>query len=166
MKRILHEIYSFWVNENYTDTVLKFSDGHIYVHWIILEAHGAIWWTLARDTNSDNIIEVILPEVSLAEGLVFVEEVYSSIQSLKILNPNSRDFTVQNTDIHLDGNNNKSTDLDIENDPSMELTIRSFEDVRDIHDEDGVIEDREARDYGGKLSSTTQGCSDQIKVKG
>ena len=49
---------------------------------------------------------MILPEVSLAEGLVFVEEVYSSIQSFKILNPNSRDFTVQNTDIHLDGNNN------------------------------------------------------------
>ena len=43
---------------------------------------------------------MILPEVSLAEGLVFVEEVYSSIQSLKILNPNSRDLTVQNTDIH------------------------------------------------------------------
>ena len=160
LKRILHEIYSFRVNENYTDTVLKFSDGHIYVHWIILEAHGAIWWTLARDTNSDNIIEVILPEVSLAEGLVFVEEVYSSIQSLKILNPNSRDFTVQNTDIHLDGNNNKSTDLDIENNPSMELTIRSVEDERDIHDEDGVIEETEVRDYGGELSSTTQGCSE------
>ena len=94
LKRILHEIYSFLVNENYTDTVLKFSDGHIYVHWIILEAHGAIWWTLARDTNSDNIVEVIQPEVSLTEGLDFVEEVYSSIQSLKILNPNSRDFTV------------------------------------------------------------------------
>ena len=46
----------------------------------------------------------------------------------------------------------------------MELTIRSLEDVRDIHDEDGVIEDREARDYGGKLSSTTHGCSDQITV--
>ena len=98
-QRVLHEIYSFRINENYTVTVLKFSDGHIYVHWIILEAHGAIWWTLARDTNSDNIVKVILPEVSLAEGLVFVEEVYSSIQSL-ILNPNSRDLTVQNTDIH------------------------------------------------------------------
>ena len=23
-----------------------------------------IWWTLARDTNSDNIVKVILPEVS------------------------------------------------------------------------------------------------------
>ena len=75
LKRILHEIYSFWVNENYTDTVFKFSDGCIYVHWIILEAHGAIWWTLAKDTNSDNIVEVMLPEYSLAEGLVFVEEV-------------------------------------------------------------------------------------------
>ena len=29
----------------------------------------------------------------------------------------------------------------------MELTIRSLEDVRDIHDEDGVIEEKEARDY-------------------
>ena len=102
LKRVLHDIYSFWINENYTDTVLKFSDGHIYVHWIILEAHGAIWWTLARDTNSDNIVKVILSEVSLAEGLVFVEEVYSSIQSFKSKkHPNSRDFTVQNTDIHL-----------------------------------------------------------------
>ena len=54
---------------------------------------------------------------------------------MKILNPNSRDFTVQNTDIHLDDNNNKSTDLDIENNPSMELTIRSVEDERDIHDD-------------------------------
>ena len=94
--------------------------------------------------------------------LVFVEEVYSSIQSLKILNPNSRDFTVQNTDIHLDDNNN-SNDLDIENNPSMELTIRSLEDVRDIHDEDGVIEEKEARDYGGELSSTTQGCIAQTR---
>ena len=102
---------------------MKFSDGHIYVHWIILEGHVAIWWTLARDANSDNIVKVILPEVSLAEGLVFVEEVYSSIQSLKILNINSRNFTVQNTDIHLDGNNNKSNDLDIENNPSMEFEM-------------------------------------------
>ena len=44
-QRVLHEIYSFRINENYTVTVLKFSDGHIYVHWIILEAHWAIWWT-------------------------------------------------------------------------------------------------------------------------
>ena len=50
--------------------------------------------------------------------------------------------------------------LDIENNPSMELTIRSLEDVRDIHDEDGVIEETEVRDYGGELSSTTQGCSE------
>ena len=104
-----------------------------------------------------------VPEVSLAVGSVFVEEVYSRIQSLKILNPNSRDFTVQNTDVHLDGNNNKSTDLDIENNPSMELTIRSLEDVRDIHDEDGVIEEKEARDYGGELSFTTQGCIAQTR---
>ena len=88
--------------------------------------------------------------------LVFVEEVYSSIQSLKILNPNSRDFIVQNTDITLDDNKNNSNDLDIENNPSMELTIRSLEDVRDIHDEDGVIEEKEARNYGGQ----------QTKVKG
>ena len=48
-----------------------------------------MWWTLARDTNSDNIGEVS------REGLVFVEEVYSSIHALKALNPNS-DFTDQN----------------------------------------------------------------------
>ena len=95
--------------------------------------------------------------------LVFVEEVYSSIQSLKILNPNSRDFIVHNTDITLDDNKNNSNDLDIENNPSMELTIRSLEDVRDIHDEDGVIEEKEARDYGGELSSTTQGCIAQTR---
>ena len=95
--------------------------------------------------------------------LVFVEEVYSSIQSLKILNPNSRDFIVQNTDITLEDNKNNSNDLDIENNPSMELTIRSLEDVRDIHDEDGVIEEKEARDYGGELSSTTQGCIAQTR---
>ena len=113
LKRILHEIYSFRVNENYTDTVLKFSDGHIYVHWIILEAHGAIWWTLARDTNSDNIVKVILPEVSLAEGLIFVEEVYSSIHSLKALNPNAV-HTVKNQHVLLLDNNNNSYDLDID----------------------------------------------------
>ena len=45
----------------------------------------------------------------------------------------------------------------------MELTIRSLEDVRDIHDEDGVIEEKEARDYGGELSSTTQGCIAQTR---
>ena len=113
LKRILHEIYSFRVNENYTDTVLKFSDGHIYVHWIILEAHGAIWWTLARDTNSDNIVEVILPEVSVAEGLIFVEEVYSSIHSLKALYPNAV-HTVKNQHVLLLDNNNNSYDLDID----------------------------------------------------
>ena len=83
--RTLNHINSFRLDEKYTDTVFKFSDGHIYVHWMILEAHGSIWWTLARDTNCDNIVEVILPEISLAEGLVFVEEVYSSINSLKAL---------------------------------------------------------------------------------
>ena len=80
--RVLNDINSFRIDEKYTDTVLRFSDGHIYVHWIILEANQKIWWTLARDTNSDNIVEVILPEISLAEGLIFVEEVYSSIHSL------------------------------------------------------------------------------------
>ena len=38
----------------------------------------------------------------------------------------------------------------------MELTIRSLEDVRDIHDEDGVIEEKEARDYVGELSYPLQ----------
>ena len=93
--RVLNDINSFRIDEKYTDTVLRFSDGHIYVHWIILEANQKIWWTLARDTNSDNIVEVILPDVSVAEGLVFIQEVYSNINSLKILNPNS-DSTVQN----------------------------------------------------------------------
>ena len=55
-----------------------------------------IWWTLARDTNSDNIVEVILPEVSVAEGLIFVEEVYSSIHSLKALNPNALTIIILN----------------------------------------------------------------------
>ena len=64
-------------------------------------------WTLARDTNSDNIVEVILPEVSVAEGLIFVEEVYSSIHSLKALNPNAV-HTVKNPHLLLDNNNNNS----------------------------------------------------------
>ena len=72
LNRMLHEFNSFRVNGKYTDTVLKFCDGHIYVHWLVLEAQASIWWTLARDTNSDNIVEVILPEVSVAEGLIFV----------------------------------------------------------------------------------------------
>ena len=55
-----------------------------------------IWWTLARDTNSDNIVEVILPAVSIAEGLIFVEEVYSSIHSLKALNPNALTIIILN----------------------------------------------------------------------
>lgn len=127
--RVLNQINCFRVQEKYTDTVLKFSDGHIYAHWIILEAHGSVWWTLARDTNSDNIVEVIIPDVSVAEGLVFLEEVYSNISSLKILNPNS-DCTVQNLHLQLDAdsNNNTSYDIDIENDPDVELPIRSFED--------------------------------------
>ena len=82
---------------------------------------------LARDTNCDNIVEVILPEISLAEGLVFVEEVYSSINSLKALYPN-RDFTDQNPLLLQDNNNNNSYDLDIENDPDVQLTIRGSED--------------------------------------
>ena len=94
--KILYEINSFRIDEKYTDTVLKFSDGHIYVHWIVLEATQKIWWTLARDTNSDNIVEVILPEVSVAEGLIFVEEVYSSIHSLKALNPNALTIIILN----------------------------------------------------------------------
>ena len=54
--------------------------------------------------------------------MVFVEEVYSSINSLKALNPN-RDFTDQNSVLLRDNNNNN-----IENDPDMELTIRGSED--------------------------------------
>ena len=41
--RTLNYINSFRLDEKYTDPVLKFSDGHIYVHWMILEAHGSIW---------------------------------------------------------------------------------------------------------------------------
>ena len=77
-----------------------------------------------RDTNCDNIVEVILPEISLAEGLVFVEEVYSSINSLKALNPN-RDFTDQNSVLLRDNINNNSYDEMI---TDMELTIRGSED--------------------------------------
>ena len=71
--KVLYEINSFRIDYKYTDTVLKFSEGHIYVHWIILEVNktsvkwltaNMIWWTLARDTNSDKIVKVILPEVS------------------------------------------------------------------------------------------------------
>ena len=86
------------------------------------------------------------------------------IQVYNLLNPKSiqiagiLQFRIQ-IYIYLDDNNN-SNDLDIENNPSMELTIRSVEDERDIHDEDGVIEDKEARDYGDEISSTTQGCSE------
>ena len=71
----MKSIPSILITNRYTDTVLKFSEGHIYVHWIILEVNKTsikwltadmIWWTLAlaRDTNSDNIVKVILPEVS------------------------------------------------------------------------------------------------------
>ena len=38
----IYYINSFRLDEKYTDTVLKFSDGHIYVHWMILEAHGMV----------------------------------------------------------------------------------------------------------------------------
>ena len=78
----MKSIPSILITNRYTDTVLKFSD--------------MIWWTLARDTNSDNIVEVILPEVSVAEGLIFVEEVYSSIHSLKALNPNALTIIILN----------------------------------------------------------------------
>ena len=174
--RVLNQINCFRVQEKYTDTVLKFSDGHIYAHWIILEAHGSVWWTLARDTNSDNIVEVIIPDVSVAEGLVFLEEVYSNISSLKILNPNS-DCTVQNLHLQLDAdsNNNTSYDIDIENDPDVELPIRSLEDQQsrlmtetesesqtilnseDIIDDDDDEEESEIR---VELPSTTQGCTE------
>ena len=69
----MKSIPSILITNRYTDTVLKFSEGHIYVHWIILEVNktsvkwlttNMIWWTLARDTNSDKIVKVILPEVS------------------------------------------------------------------------------------------------------
>ena len=127
--RTLNDINSFRLDEKYTDTVLEFSDGHIYV-CALDDTRGpwfnSIWWTLARDTNCDNIVEVILPEISLAEGLVFVEEVYSSINYLKALNQN-RDFTDQNSVLLRDNNINNSYD-DIENDPDMELTIRGSED--------------------------------------
>ena len=96
-------------------------------HWVILEAHTGVWWTLARDTTSDSIVEVILPDVFVAEGLVFIEEVYSHIDSLKILIPNS-DYTVQNLQLQLDldSNNNNSYEIDI--DPAVELPVRSLED--------------------------------------
>ena len=72
---------------------------------------------------------MILPDVSVADGLVFIEEVYSNINSLKILNPNS-DCTLENLHLQLDvdSNNNNSYDIDIENDPAVELPIRHSED--------------------------------------
>ena len=48
----------------YTDTVLRFSDEHIFAHWVILEAHTGV-----KDTKSDNIVKVILPDISVADGL-------------------------------------------------------------------------------------------------
>ena len=53
--RVLNQINCFPFQEKYTDTVLKFSDGHIYAHWAILEAHTGVWWTLARDTNNRSL---------------------------------------------------------------------------------------------------------------
>ena len=68
-----------------------------------------------------------MPDVSVAEGLVFIEEVYSNVNSLKILNPNS-DYRPQNQHLQLDvdSNNNNSYDLDIENDPDVETFVNFF----------------------------------------
>ena len=35
----MKSIPSILITNRYTDTVLKFSEGHIYVHWIILEVN-------------------------------------------------------------------------------------------------------------------------------
>ena len=118
----LSQIKCFQADEKFTDTVLRFSDGLIRVHWGILEAHGQIWWTLARDTSIESIVEVILPEVAVAEGQIFVEEIYSNIQSFKLLNPNS-DSTAPLTNLETDTNNN-SYEMDIEQDQNVELVIR------------------------------------------
>ena len=82
----LSQIEYFQSDEKFTDTILRFSDGYICVHWVVLEAHGRIWWTLARETGTESIVEVIIPEVSVAEGQIFVDEIYSGIQSFKSLN--------------------------------------------------------------------------------
>ena len=104
-----------------------------------------------------------------AEGLVFVEEVYSSINSLKALNPN-RDFTDQNSVLLWDNNNNNSYDEMI---TDMELTIRGSEDkdsrltetepqTISMAEED-IIEDEnqdnEASEFRVEVPSTTQGCT-------
>ena len=86
LAQTLSKIKSFQSNEKYTDTILRFSDGYICVHWVVLEAHGRIWWTLARETGTESIVEVIIPEVSVAEGQIFVDKIYSCIQSFKSLN--------------------------------------------------------------------------------
>ena len=81
LAQTLSKIKSFQSNEKYTDTILRFSDGYICVHWVVLEAHGRIWWTLARETGTESIVEVIIPEVSVAEGQIFVDEIYRPIQT-------------------------------------------------------------------------------------
>ena len=124
---VFSQIKCFQAEGKYTDTVLKFSDGHIWVHWGVLEAHGSIWWTVAREASTDSIVEVIIPDASVAEGETFVDEIYSSIQSFKLLKPNS-DGAPPNTNFEIDTNNN-SFEIDIEQDENLELLIRSSADV-------------------------------------
>ena len=104
---------------------------------------------------------ILPPEISLAEGLVFVKELYSSIHSLKVLNPNSDHYKVQKPLLLMDNNNNSDDDLDmdIENDPDVELPIRGSEDkesrmteansiAEDIIDDEDQIQDNEASEFG------------------
>ena len=65
---------------------------------------------------------MIIPEVSVAEGQIFVDEIYSGIQSFKSLNHFKR--TAPITNLEIDTNNN-SFEMDVEQDQNMELEIRS-----------------------------------------
>ena len=68
----------------------------------------------------------------------------------------------------LDNNNNQSYDLDIENDPAVELPIRSLEDkeerlmteensqAEDVIDDEDLLQDNEACEVAVEVPSTTQ----------
>ena len=113
---------------------------------------------------------ILPPEISLAEGLVFVEELYSSIHSLKVLNPNRDHYKVQKPLLLMDNNNNSDDDLDIiENDPDVELPIKCSEDkesrmteansiAEDIIDDEDQIQDNEASEFGDEVFSSVQPC--------
>ena len=74
---ILHEISNQFNHKCFLNCKLVFSDGVIDCHAAMLQ-YCRVWWIHCSSSDSDEFT-VILPEMSVAEGVKMINQVYSGI---------------------------------------------------------------------------------------